>query len=323
MFGLPVGDEIRILAGSNRNYVDRSGKLWAPDAYSSGGTVVHSAVQHVWRTQDPTIYRSSRQGDFRYDIPLKPGVYELRLHFAETFYGPEDVGGGGEGSRIMSIAANGKPLLSDFDVLADSGGGRTADVKVFTDVAPEKDGFLHLVFSSVNGRGMVSAIEILPGYRGRMRPVRIVARDVPYYSNDSQWWSADIYFKGGQLAASEEAASGSDDPEFYETERWGHFSYAIPVPSGEYLLTLHFIERGLPIAGDHPEDGAGPDRIFDVFCNGKAIFRGLNLERESGKNRPTIKKASGLVPNAQGKLLLEFVPLSHYATLSAIEVLPQ
>ena len=60
-----------------------------------------------------------------------------------------------------------------------------------------------------------------------------------------------------------------------------------------------------------------------MFCNGKAIFRGLNLERESGKNRPTIKKASGLVPNAQGKLLLEFVPLSHYANLSAIEVLPQ
>jgi malectin (di-glucose binding ER protein) len=323
MFGLPVGDEIRILAGSNRNYVDRSGKLWAPDAYFSGGTVVHSAVQHVWRTQDPTIYRSSRQGDFRYDIPLKPAVYELRLHFAETFYGPEDAGGGGEGSRIMSIAANGKPLLSDFDVLADSSGGRTADVKVFTDVAPEKDGVLHLAFSSVNGRGMVSAIEILPGYRGRMRPVRIVARDVPYYSNDSQWWSADIYFKGGQLAASEETASGTDDPEFYETERWGHFSYAIPVPPGEYTLALHFIERGLPIAGDHPEGGAGPDRVFDVFCNGNAIFRGLNLERESGKNRPMIKKTSGLVPNAQGKLLLEFVPLSHYATVSAIEVLPQ
>jgi hypothetical protein len=322
MVGLPVGDEIRILAGSNRSYVDRSGKLWAPDACFTGGTIVRSTAQHIWRTQDPSIYRNSRQGDFRYDIPLKPGVYELHLHFAETFYGPEDVGGGGEGSRIMNIASSGKPLLNDFDVLADSGGGRTADVKVFTDIAPEKDGFLHLSFSSVNGRGMVSAIEVLAGYRRRMRPVRIVARDVPYYSNDSQWWSADTYFKGGQLAASEEAAEGTDDPELYETERWGHFSYAIPVPAGEYGLTLHFIEHGLPAAGQNP-DASNDGRSFDVFCNGKALFRRVNLTQEAGKNRPVIKKSDGLQPNAQGKLLLEFVPLSQYATVSAIEVVAQ
>jgi len=164
MVGLPVGDEIRILAGSSRSYVDRSGKLWNPDEYFTGGTIVRSPVQHIWRTQDPTIYRASRQGDFQYDIPLKRGIYELHLHFAEAFYGPEDVGGGGEGSRIMTVTANGKPLLGDFDVLADSGGGRTADVKVFTDITPAQDGFLHLAVSSANGKGMISAIELMPGY---------------------------------------------------------------------------------------------------------------------------------------------------------------
>ena len=164
--GLPVGEEVRILAGSGRPYVDRSGKTWSADNYFAGGTPVRSSVQHIWRTQDPTIYRTSRQGDFTYNIPLKPGIYELHLHFAETFYGPEDVGGGGESSRVMAVSANGKPLLSDFDVLADAEGGRTADVKVFTDVSPAADGFLRLVFSSAKGgRGMVSAIEILPGDR--------------------------------------------------------------------------------------------------------------------------------------------------------------
>src|SRR6266496_6052 len=48
--GLPVGDEIRVLAGSNRSYVDRSGKLWSPDTYFTGGTVIRSSVQHIWRT---------------------------------------------------------------------------------------------------------------------------------------------------------------------------------------------------------------------------------------------------------------------------------
>ena len=70
---------------------------------------------------------------------------------------------------------------------------------------------------------MLSAIGILPGVRGRIRPVRIVARDVPYYSNHSQWWGPDGYFKGGQLTSGQEPALDTDDPEFYETERWGHF----------------------------------------------------------------------------------------------------
>ena len=115
--GLPVGEELRILAGASRKYVDHAGKLWSPDSYFSGGGAVPSAVQRIWRTQDPIIYRSSRQGDFGYNIPLKAGTYELRLHFAETFYGPESAGGGGEGSRIMTVLVNGQPLLHDFDVL--------------------------------------------------------------------------------------------------------------------------------------------------------------------------------------------------------------
>jgi len=193
-------------------------------------------------------------------------------------------------------------------------------------MAPAHDGSLHLSFSSSNGRGMVSAIEILPGYRGHMRPVRIVARDVPYYSNDSQWWSSDVYFKGGQMASSEEPAGGTDDPELYETERWGHFSYAIPVAPGEYRLTLHFIERGVQRTppGASAEATVGSEqRIFDVLCNGKLVIKQLNLKREAGENRALIHRISDLRPNAQGKLLLEFVPSSQYATVSAIEVVPQ
>ena len=96
--GLPVGTEIHILAGSTRKYVDHAGKLWSPDAYFTGGSAVASSVQHIWRTQDPIIYRNSRQGDFSYNIPLKVGTYELRLHFAENFFGPESSGGGSKGA---------------------------------------------------------------------------------------------------------------------------------------------------------------------------------------------------------------------------------
>jgi hypothetical protein len=325
--GLPVGEECHILAGSSRKYVDHAGKLWNPDIYYSGGSVVQSSVQHIWRTQDPIIYRTSRQGDFSYNIPLKPGIYELRLHFAETVYGPENSGGGGEGSRTMTVTANGATLLHDFDVLADAGGERTAEVKVFHDISPASDGQLHLSFSGRSGSAMLSAIEILPGTRGQIRPVRIVARDVPYYSNDSRWWSPDAYFKGGQISSNQEPAQGTDDPEFYETERWGHFSYAIPVPPGQYTVTLHFIEHHAgPEAVNIPQSAEATsfeERVFNVFCNGKTVVSKLNILDEVGENKPLVRKIRGLEPNAQGKLLLEFVPVTRYATVSAIEVVPE
>ena len=62
--GLPPGDEVRILAGSPRSYVDHAGKLWNADTWFSGGTAVKSDARHIDRTQDPSFYRSSRQGQF-------------------------------------------------------------------------------------------------------------------------------------------------------------------------------------------------------------------------------------------------------------------
>jgi hypothetical protein len=110
------------------------------------------------------------------------------------------------------------------------------------------------------------------------------------------------------------------------TERWGHFSYAIPVTSGKYAVTLYFIERRF--RSDHGKAGSDPDttdgmRLFNVFGNRKMLLRNVNILEEVGENRPLVRTFTGLEPNAQGKLLLEFVPTHDYATVSAIEVAPQ
>jgi hypothetical protein len=324
-YGPPVGEEIRILAGASRSFVDHAGKLWSADTGFTGGTAVKSAVQHIWRTQNPDFYRTSRQGEFRYDIPLKKGIYELRLHFAETVFGPESTGTGGEGDRIMTVLANGKKLLSWFDVAADAGASRTADVKIFPDITPGADGFLHLEFAGQDGKqAILSAIEILPGIHGRMRPERLLARQTPYYSNDSHWWRPDDYFEGGQMATYAAPVSGTDDPELYETERWGNFSYAIPVSPGRYSLVLHFAARH----GDWPSPSSSDlqtkvAHIFNVFCNGKVLLENFDLAKEARESDVVVRKAFGLEPNAQGKLLLSFVPVQGYASVTGIEVLPQ
>jgi len=321
-FGPPPGDEVRILAGSTRSFVDHAGKLWNADTWATGGEAVKGPAQHIWRTLDPEFYRTSRQGQFRYDIPLKKGVYELRLHFAETTYGPESTGGG-EGSRIMSVRANGVPVLEDFDIAADAGASRTADVKVFPNIEPGPDGQLHLEFTGNDGRqATLSAIEITPGVRGQLKPVRLLARQSPYYSNDSEWFSPDNYFEGGQIATYPTPVSGTDDPEMYQTERWGNFSYAIPVPPGNYALWLHFVARrseGMASA----DSGGRAVRVFNVFCNGKALLQDFDLREEAKQSDIVIRKFSGLEPNAQGKLLLSFVPVEGYASVAGIEVLPQ
>jgi hypothetical protein len=117
--------------------------------------------------------------------------------------------------------------------------------------------------------------------------------------------------------------TGTDDPELYEAERWGNFSYAIPVSPGKYALTLHFAGR----RGDWPspvEDGKTPiAHIFNVFCNGKVLLQNFDLAKEARQADVVIRRATGLEPNAQGKLLLSFVPVEGYASVTGIEVVPQ
>jgi beta-galactosidase len=132
-----------------------------------------------------------------------------------------------------------------------------------------------------------------------------------------------MYFKGGQLRASQEPAQGTEDPEFYASERWGHFSYAIPVAPGKYTVTLHFIERKNVVSTAEASGGDSEERTFDVFCNGNTILSDVNIMEKVGEDRPLVKKIKGVEPNAQGKLLLEFVPVTRYATVSAIEIVPE
>jgi hypothetical protein len=326
LVGPPPGDEVRILAGSTRSYADHADKLWSADRWFSGGTAVKNEARYIARTLDPSFYRASREGQFRYDIPLKAGVYELHLYFAETEYGPENTGVGGEGSRLMTVRANGQPLLTHFDVMADAGGERVADDRVFPGLSPASDGKLHLEFSGENGaNATLSAIAILPGVGTRIRPLRLLARQTPYYSNDSHWWSPDNYFDGGQMASYSDPVNGTDDPEAYETERWGNFSYAIPASPGRYTVTLYFAARHR--GWNEPLEAAGQTprvrHLFNVFCNGRAILENFDLAKEAQGSDIVVKRATGLEPNAQGKLLLNFIPVQGYASVTGIEVVEE
>lgn len=310
-----------MMAGAAGPYLDRSGRSWGPDRFFTGGMVLARPAERILRTLDPDIYRRSRIGEFRYDIPLRPGFYEMHLHFAETglsdFISAES---SGEGQRVFRVFANGKPLLDAFDVVADAAGANTSDERVFRDIAPAADGMLHLTFSTMRGSPMVSAIELLPVRQGTVRPVRIrCGWTTSWQDSAGQQWQSDTYFLGGNALVRGTNPAMAADPGIYASERWGHFSYALPVAEGRYRVTLKFCEGHY---GHRNSGGGGAgSRLFDVYCNGVALLRNFDIFQEAGgEGRPVDRSFAGIRPTAQGKIVLTFVPVVGMACVNGIEV---
>jgi hypothetical protein len=316
-----AGPEIRILCGSSQSGIrDRKGRVWGADEFFSGGRPIQLDEKPVYRTKDPFLFHSMRCGEFSYKIPLKPGIYELHLYFSDSSYVPGTAMDGGENTRVFNVSLNGNPLLTDFDIIADAGAD-TADERVFTDVRPAADGFLHLNFSKIVEKPLLNAIEIVPGIAHRMHPVRLTTQDVTILDRTGTYWQPDNYFLNGRTISRYGLITGPDDPRLYERERYGNFSYAIPVAPGRYTAKLHFAESYW--GSDAEDDGGTGSRIFDVYCNGVALIRDLDIYKEAGSHHQLTKSFSGLRPNAQGKLLFQFVPTKNYANISAIEVIPE
>jgi hypothetical protein len=317
---------VRMLAGATTPYHDRSGRTWEPDHFFSGGNVAARPAERIVRTLDPTIYRHLRSGDFRYDIPLQAGAYELHLHFAETgladFISAES---SGEGQRLFRVFANGKQILNAFDVVADANGSNVADERVFRNISPADDGFLHLSFTAMRSTALLNAIEVLPMSGGKAPPLRIRAGWTSSWQDATgEQWRADSYFLGGNALVrttnpAQQGNSAGPETELYASERWGHFSYAIPVAEGRYRVTLRFCEGHY--GRQNTGVGGKGSRVFDVYCNGVALVRDFDVfDAAGGEGRPFDRTVTGIRPNAQGKILLSFVPTNGMAFVNGIEV---
>src|ERR1035441_6881368 len=75
-----------------------------------------------------------------------------------------------------------------------------------------------------------------------MNPVRIVMQGSSFVDRDGSLWEADRYAFGGMLFTHRGPVLNSLDPHLFDGERYGNFTYQIPVPSGRYTVTLRFTE---------------------------------------------------------------------------------
>jgi len=302
---------IRALMGTGRKtYVDHSGYTWTPSRYCSSGDSVTVPAQNIAGTEDPYLYLGGIRGIAHCIFPVKPGVYEVHLHFAET----TDLQ---MATRLAIISMNAGPDIN-FDVVDNAGGNGIATSYVLAGIHPENDGAIHVDYTSEVS--LLNAVEILPAESDNLLPVRITASPFAIKDSANQTWLSDRYFRGGRRGLLPDSAKITNRG-IYSNHRVGRIRYDIPVVSpGKYRVTLYFSD---PWFGKHNWGNGGPgSRIFDVSCNGKMILENFDILAEGGTN-PVVKTFDNIPASAQGKIELSFIPVVNYPLVNAIEILPE
>lgn len=120
---------------------------------------------------------------------------------------------------------------------------------------------------------------IAPGtrvpFKTRSAVLAINAGGPAFTGADGTSYLADQSFSGGTTFGNGNAISGTTDDPIYQSERRGSFSYAIPLASGSYLVTLKFAET---VAN------ANNARVFSVTMEGNPIITNLDLHAQAGAN---------------------------------------
>lgn len=141
-------------------YLDRAGRHWLPDRFFLGGR----NTNHMFSPNggDPPLFSYERFGNFNYSIPLgRNYTYQLTLYMAERYWGANNSGLGGVGSRIFDVRCNGEQLLHDFDLLKTQRGANAIAVR-FHHLRPDSMGKLNISFVPVTNYPMINALEVDP-----------------------------------------------------------------------------------------------------------------------------------------------------------------
>ncbi|RYZ21009.1 MAG: T9SS type A sorting domain-containing protein, partial [Chitinophagaceae bacterium] len=140
----------------------------------------------------------------------------------------------------------------------------------------------------------------------------------PQVTTSAGTFVADNYFSpspGNRLSVTN-AIAGTTNDALYQTERWGNsFSYAFPVPNGQYKVVLHFAEIYWTTAGN---------RVFDVSIEGTRRLDNFDIVARAGAF--TAIADTFAVTVSDGTLNIAFSSLTatggkDNAKVSAIEVL--
>jgi hypothetical protein len=130
-----------------------------------------------------------------------------------------------------------------------------------------------------------------------------------YTAGDGTVYQVDTQYSGGATFTTSASIAGTADDRLYQSERYGNFSYSIPVSNGAYVVTLKFAEIYWAEVGQ---------RVFDVLIEGREVISNLDLIAQGG--RYTAYDVAISVMVSDGVLNIVFRPVKHNAQVSAIIV---
>jgi hypothetical protein len=315
----PGASVVRLLCGAAKPYTDRCGNVWSADACFTGGSPHATTVAIAGATpteNDQVLYQAGRTGrDFVYAIPVKPGLYAVRLKWTEPkldwFF-----------ERPMNLDINGRRVLRNFDVCHAARGPRRAYERVFRYLVPDAQRRLVLHFTAGSDplktfdEAIVQAIEVLPEQKSL---VRIDAGSAtPWIDWNGFVWAADHAFQGGRAlesaAAVAQASPTLHDQPLYRTARAGKsVAYVVPVTPGLYTVHLKFAELW------QRESGRRPMRIE---VNGRTIAASWDPATAAGQlNMAADLRIEDVCPDASGHIAVRITATGpNEAVLQALEI---
>ncbi len=145
---------LRVEAGAASPYTDTDGQVWDADQGFVGGQAIDRGDVPVANTRDGRIYKTERYGMTRYALPAANGLWDVRLHFAETYAGIT-----GPGQRVFDVDVEGI-VLANLDVFREAGGRNIALMKTVS--VTVSDGEITVGFSPRKDNAMINGIELIP-----------------------------------------------------------------------------------------------------------------------------------------------------------------
>ncbi|MRH99183.1 carbohydrate-binding protein [Kriegella sp. EG-1] len=129
---------------------------------------------------------------------------------------------------------------------------------------------------------------------------------------------ADSYSTGGNLFNRSIAIENTSDDLLYQTERYGNFTYEIPIPiAGEYDIRLHFVELYFGVANTAGGEGS---RVFNVSIEGNPVLTDYDMSTEVSPATALIKDFDN-VSVTDGFATIQFSSVVENPKVSAIEIL--
>jgi hypothetical protein len=89
------------------------------------------------------------------------GRYGVTLYFTESWFGPDQVAGGGVGSRVFDILCNGLALRRGFDIFKEAHGSDKALALPIHGLEPDPQGKLAITLMPVHNYASLNALEVV------------------------------------------------------------------------------------------------------------------------------------------------------------------